>query len=240
MSVQQYLEGKKDSNQPLSNNLYAKLQEDILTGRIKAGGKLTEQHICEKYRASRTPVREAIRQLEAEGLVQLIPNRGAFVIGLTERDISDILMMRSSMEVQAADWAAERISDKELDQLTEIYEYMVFYTHKGDIEKMRSINAAFHKIIYQSSHNRILQRQLNMFQTYLKFAAPDQYTLESLNDILLEHRAIYSAIMTHDPAASSLAMRNHLQLGAERNHAASPAHEQAESGASVSGSVEQR
>lgn len=218
MSVQQYLEGKKNTNQPLSNDLYAKLQEDILTGRLKIGSKLTEQHVCEKYRASRTPVREAIRQLEAEGLVRLIPNRGAFIIGLSPRDISDILMMRGSMEVQAADWAAERITDNELDQLTEIYEYMVFYTHKGDIEKMRSINAAFHQIIYQSSHNRILQRQLNMFQTYLKFAAPDQYTLESLNEILSEHQAIYNAILTHDPAASALAMQQHLQFGEERNH----------------------
>lgn len=217
MSVQQYLEGKKNTNQPLSNDLYAKLQEDILTGRLKIGSKLTEQHVCEKYRASRTPVREAIRQLEAEGLVRLIPNRGAFIIGLSPRDISDILMMRGSMEVQAADWAAERITDNELDQLTEIYEYMVFYTHKGDIEKMRSINAAFHQIIYQSSHNRILQRQLNMFQTYLKFAAPDQYTLESLNEILSEHQAIYNAILTHDPAASALAMQQHLQFGEERN-----------------------
>lgn len=217
MSVQQYLEGKKNTNQPLSNDLYAKLQEDILTGRLKIGSKLTEQHVCEKYRASRTPVREAIRQLEAEGLVRLIPNRGAFIIGLSPRDISDILMMRGSMEVQAADWAAERITDNELDQLTEIYEYMVFYTHKGDIEKMRSINAAFHQIIYQSSHNRILQRQLNMFQTYLKFAAPDQYTLESLNEILSEHQAIYNAILTHDPAASAMAMQQHLQFGEERN-----------------------
>lgn len=217
MSVQQYLEGKKNTNQPLSNDLYAKLQEDILTGRLKIGSKLTEQHVCEKYRASRTPVRETIRQLEAEGLVRLIPNRGAFIIGLSPRDISDILMMRGSMEVQAADWAAERITDDELDQLTEIYEYMVFYTHKGDIEKMRSINAAFHQIIYQSSHNRILQRQLNMFQTYLKFAAPDQYTLESLNEILSEHQAIYNAILTHDPAASALAMQQHLQFGEERN-----------------------
>lgn len=217
MSVQQYLEGKKNTNQPLSNDLYAKLQEDILTGRLKIGSKLTEQHVCEKYKASRTPVREAIRQLEAEGLVRLIPNRGAFIIGLSPRDISDILMMRGSMEVQAADWAAERITDNELDQLTEIYEYMVFYTHKGDIEKMRSINAAFHQIIYQSSHNRILQRQLNMFQTYLKFAAPDQYTLESLNKILSEHQAIYNAILTHDPAASALAMQQHLRFGEERN-----------------------
>ncbi len=220
MSVQQYLEGKKNNNQPLSDNLYAKLQEDILTGRLKSGSKLTENHVCEKYKASRTPVREAIRQLEAEGLVQLIPNRGAFIIGLSERDISDIYVMRNGMEIQAASWAAERITDPELDQLTEIYEYMVFYTHKADIEKMRSINAAFHQIIYQSSHNRILQRQLNMFQTYLKFAAPDRYTPESLNEILAEHQSIYHAILTRDPASSALAMRDHLQRGAERNSAA--------------------
>lgn len=216
MSVQQYLEDKKSGNQPLSSDLYRKLQEEILTGRLKAGGKLTETHICEKYKASRTPVREAIRQLEGEGLVELIPNRGAFVVGLSPQDISDILSMRSLLEVQATSWAAERITDHEMEQLKEIFDYMEYYTHRGDIEKMIRINAAFHQIIDQSSHNSIITRQLGTFQTYIQFASPDVCTLDTLNEILSEHQAIYHAIQSHDPKASELTMSEHLRRGYDR------------------------
>ena len=76
MSIIQYLEDGKTSNQPLSTNLYSELQEDILTGKLKAGEKLTEQKICDEYKVSRTPVREALRQLEMDGLIENIPNRG--------------------------------------------------------------------------------------------------------------------------------------------------------------------
>ena len=84
-----------ESNQPLSNSLFVKVQKDILSGKIPANSKLTEQAICKKYNVSRTPVREAFRQLESDGLIENIPNRGAYVIGLSSRDISDLFDLRN-------------------------------------------------------------------------------------------------------------------------------------------------
>ena len=89
-----YMISGEKSNQPLSAGLYAELQKDILSGSIPDGSKLTEQAICKRYNVSRTPVREAFRQLEADGLIENIPNRGAFVTGLTRRDISDLFDLR--------------------------------------------------------------------------------------------------------------------------------------------------
>ena len=90
MSIIQYLEDGKTGNQPLSTNLYTELQEDVLTGKLKPGEKLTEQKICNEYKVSRTPVREALRQLEMDGLIENIPNRGAFVLGLSTQDLEDM------------------------------------------------------------------------------------------------------------------------------------------------------
>ena len=87
------INGEKTS-QPLSAGLYSELQKDILSGAIPDGSKLTEQAVCKRYGVSRTPVREAFRQLEADGLIENIPNRGAFVTGLTKRDISDLFDLR--------------------------------------------------------------------------------------------------------------------------------------------------
>ena len=91
-----------ESNQPLSNTLFVQIQKDILSGKLPANSKLTEQAVCRQYDVSRTPVREAFRQLESDGLIENIPNRGAYVIGLSSRDISDLFDLRRTFEVKAA------------------------------------------------------------------------------------------------------------------------------------------
>ena len=91
------------NGQPLSAGLYQEIQKDILSGEIESGSKLTEAAVCKRYGVSRTPVREAFRQLEADGLIENIPNRGAFVTGLTKRDISDLFDLRTLFEMQAVE-----------------------------------------------------------------------------------------------------------------------------------------
>ncbi|MBO4725612.1 MAG: GntR family transcriptional regulator, partial [Firmicutes bacterium] len=156
----------KDNNQKnsksLAENLFSALQEDILTGKFKPAEKLTEQRICDEYGVSRTPVREALHQLEKVGLIENIPNRGAFVIGFTEQDIEDMYELRCAYEVQAVRWATARITEDELDKLAETFEFMKFSTMKNDFEKMRSINTAFHELIYQAAHNRMLEQTLSL------------------------------------------------------------------------------
>jgi DNA-binding GntR family transcriptional regulator len=160
------------SSQPLSAGLYYEIQKDILSGALESGSKLTEAAICKRYGVSRTPVREAFRQLEADGLIENVPNRGAFVTGLTKRDISDLFDLRSLFEIQAVEWAIKRMTEEDIDVLREIVEFMEFYTLKDDIDKVLSFNTQFHNTIYAGTKDRMIEKTLSTYQTYLKHSAP--------------------------------------------------------------------
>ncbi len=202
---------------PMSNTLFSQLQQEILQGSRKRGEKLTEQSICDKYKVSRTPVREALRQLEMDGLVETIPNRGAFVIGFSEQDLRDMYELRKIYEVQAVKWAIERISDHALEELEETFDFMEFYTMKNDIVKMENINTGFHKQIYEASNNRMLQHVLSSYQTYVKLArGKDSYPDDYLNLVLEEHRAIFEAIKNKDAEAGAKAMAYHMDRSRAR------------------------
>ncbi|HIU26399.1 MAG TPA: GntR family transcriptional regulator [Candidatus Copromorpha excrementigallinarum] len=204
-------------NTPISTSLLAKLQRDILTEKLKPGQKLTEQQICEKYGVSRTPVREALRQLEADGLVENILNRGAFVIGMTDRDYEDMFQLRKIYEIQAVKWAIERITEEEMDRLEETFEFMEFYTLRNDIDKMLTINTGFHRVIYEASHNRMLQKLLSSYQDYLKYKGMDSvYDDNYLAVVLEEHRAIFKAFKDKDIKGGAIAMEIHMNRAADR------------------------
>lgn len=201
-----------ESNQPLSNSLFVKVQKDILSGKIPANSKLTEQAICKKYNVSRTPVREAFRQLESDGLIENIPNRGAYVIGLSSRDISDLFDLRRTFEVQAVEWAIERMNDDEVNTLRENIEFMEFYTLKNDVDKVLYFNSAFHNIIYKGTKNRMLYLTLSTYQTYLKHSAPAKtFSDDYLKTILQEHKNIFEAFETKNAAAGKTAMDYHMK-----------------------------
>ncbi|MCQ2547302.1 MAG: GntR family transcriptional regulator [Clostridia bacterium] len=205
------------SNAPMSTSLLAKMQEDILTGRLRPGQKIVEQELCKKYGVSRTPIREALRQLEADGLVENILNRGAFVIGMSDQDYEDMFEMRKAYEIQAVKWAIERITEEEMEQLEETFEFMEFYTMRNDIEKMLVINSGFHQVIYQASHNRVLQKQLESFQNLTKYKGSDSvYDENYLATVLEEHRAIFKAFTEKDPREGGLAMEIHMNRSRER------------------------
>jgi DNA-binding GntR family transcriptional regulator len=201
----------------LSGNLFDLLQQDILSGKIKAGSKITEQSICKQYNVSRTPVREALRQLEIDGLIENIPNRGAFAIGLSKRDVSDLFDLRGLFEAQAVEWAIRRISEEEVEKLGETIEFMEFYTIKQDVEKVMQFNTQFHDIIYKATGNRKLYNTLSSYQTYLKYSAPPKaYNEEDLTTILAEHRAIHEAFLTGNVKAGKAAMQKHMQESKNR------------------------
>ncbi|MBQ3322825.1 MAG: GntR family transcriptional regulator [Firmicutes bacterium] len=212
-----FSETMEANNAPASAGVLAKLQEDILTGQMRPGEKIIEQRLCERYGASRTPVREALRQLELDGLVEYILNRGYFVIGMSERDFEDMFDLRKAYEMQAVKWAIERITEEEMENLEETFEFMEFYTMRNDIEKMQVINAGFHQIIYEACKNRMLQKLLTAFQTYLKYKSPEvDYQENYLSVVLEEHRAIFKAFMDKDPREGGRAMEIHVNRAKER------------------------
>ena len=200
------------SNQPLSAGLYQEIQKDILSGEIPSDSKLTEAAVCKRYNVSRTPVREAFRQLEADGLIENIPNRGAFVRGLSKRDISDLFDLRALFEIQAVEWAIKRMTEEDIDALRETIEFMEFYTLKGDIEKVLSFNSQFHNILYAGTKDRMIQKTLSTYQTYLKHSAPaSTYTGDYLKTILSEHKKIFDAVENKNVQAGRKAMEYHME-----------------------------
>lgn len=195
----------------ISTDLFSTLKDEILQGKLLSGQKLTEKVICEKYQISRTPVREALHKLEMEGLVESIPNRGFFVLGLTDQDYMDMFTLRKVYEVQATQWAIQRITKEELEELEELFEFMEFYTMKKDIAKMLTINMNFHQKIYAASHNRMLKNLLSSYQEMLKHrenpvAKSDTYLLE----VFSEHKAIFEAFKNRDVEAGMAAMSIHM------------------------------
>lgn len=203
----------------LSTNLFNQLRSDILQGKLKPGEKLTEQRVCDEYAVSRTPVREAFQKLEIDGLIETIPNRGAFVVGITTRDIQDMYELRKAYEAIAVRWAIERISKKEYEELLEAYEFMEFYTNKKDADKMLNINMHFHELIYNAAHNRMLLHVLTSYQVYTKQTKTNhRYVDGYLDEVLAEHQQIFQAFRDKDPEAGAKAIITHLDNAKKRAH----------------------
>jgi DNA-binding GntR family transcriptional regulator len=196
----------------LSADLFSKLREDILSERLKPGEKLTEQRVCDKYKVSRTPVREALSRLAAEGLLDIIPNRGAFVLGFSRSDMEDMFALRELYELQAVRWAVERITESKLAELEDILEFMEFYTKKGDVKKLTEINTNFHQFIYAASECRMMHNILSSYQIYIRHSRLTKaYSEAELPAILAEHRRIYDAFLAEDADEGVCAMRAHIE-----------------------------
>lgn len=201
----------------LSSLLFYKIREDILNGKFATGQKITEQKLCQEYNVSRTPVREAFKQLELEGLIENIPNRGAFVLGFTEQDIEDIYELRKAYEIIAIRWAIERITEDEMHELQEAYDLMEFYTIKKEAERMLSINTRFHEIIYKSTHSRFLEQILRSYQFYIKKTREVALQDEGkMNNVISEHKIILEAFKEKNIESGTKAIIMHLDNSRER------------------------
>jgi DNA-binding GntR family transcriptional regulator len=206
-----------DASQSLYGELFSELRRDILTERLKPGEKLTEQRVCEAYKVSRTPVREALKQLAAEGLTEMLPNRSSFVLGFSRGDMEDIFELRGICETQAVRRAIERVTEGRLAELDEILEFMEFYTKKRDTKKLTEINVNFHQAIHAASECRMLRRILSSQLLYIRHSRHIRpYGEESLPAILSEHRRVCDAFRAADAEAGADAMRAHMDKARAR------------------------
>ncbi len=196
----------------LREKIFLKLRQDILDGKYKAGDSLVELKLAEEMGVSRTPVREAIRQLELEGLVFSIPNKGVFVEGITSQDIEDIYAIRECMEGLAARWAIERMDDQSLKELENLCELMEFYTGKGDLDRVGELNSKFHDLIFESTKSKPLKQILSDFQYYIgnirlaSLKSPGRAE-QSLN----EHKAIVEAFKDRDAERGERVLVEHIR-----------------------------
>ncbi len=151
----------------LRGRVFHHLREDILSGKYKEGDELKEVAIGEELGVSRTPVREAFRQLELEGLIQIIPNKGAYVTGITEKDVKDIYMIRSLLEGLCARWACEHITDAQMEEMEENIYLSKFHAQKGHLEQLAELDNRFHEILYEACNSKMLEHQLRDFHEYV-------------------------------------------------------------------------
>ena len=151
----------------LRGRVFHKLREDILSGKYEENEELKEVAIGEDLGVSRTPVREAFRQLELEGLIQIIPNKGAYVTGITEKDVKDIYMIRSLLEGLCARWATEHITQEQLAEMEENIYLSKFHAQKGHLEQLAELDNRFHDIMYEACDSKILEHQLKDFHQYV-------------------------------------------------------------------------
>lgn len=206
-----FLSNDYQEKKTLSEKIEEELKIDILSGKLRNGQRIVEQNLCDKYGISRTPIRDILRNLSAEGLIELVPNRGAIVKGFSRRDIDDFFLLKSQLEIQCVRWAIERVTDEELDTLEEIFEFMEFYTMSNDLEIMLRINDGFDAFIWRSCRNKELEKTLQRYSFYLKHAGVHtHYPANYLPTVLEEHRAIFQAFKHRDPEAGAEAMEIHV------------------------------
>lgn len=205
-------EKEKDSEYlPLRDVVFRTLRKSILTGELKPGERLMEIHLANKLGVSRTPIREAIRMLELEGLVIMIPRRGAQVAQITEKNLRDVLEVRRAMDALAVELACERIMPEEIERLRIACEHFATVTQSRDANKIAQADVSFHDIILQASRNdRLMQLISNFSQQMYRYRL--EYIKEegSCERLVREHRMIYEAIRERDKIKGAALIKAHI------------------------------
>ena len=195
----------------LSGRVFERIREDILEGKYKDNDELREIAIANELGVSRTPVREALRQLELEGLVSIIPNKGAHVTGISAKDIKDIYIIRSYLEGLCARWACENMTDKVLGELEEIIYLSGFHAKKGNYEQVVELDNKFHECIYDMSDSKILKHMLSDCHKYVKRARKSSLSTDGrAEQSNMEHNAILSAFRQKDPEKAEKLAHEHI------------------------------
>lgn len=195
----------------LRGRVFHKIRDDILSGKYKENTELKEVAIGRELGVSRTPVREALRQLELEGLVQIIPNRGAFVTGIQAKDVHDIYMIRARLEGLCAQWACEHITKEQMDAMEENVYLAEFHEQKGNMEQMAELDNQFHSILYESGNSKMLEHLLIDYHQYvMRIRQKTLSTPERAAESNREHRGIMEAIRARDAVLAERLASEHM------------------------------
>ena len=182
----------------LRGRVFHKIRDDILSGKYKEHEELKEVAIGEELGVSRTPVREAFRQLELEGLIQIIPNKGAYVTGITVNDVKDIYMIRSRLEGLCARWATEKITDEQMEEMEENVYLAEFHAQKGHMDQMAELDNRFHEIMYEACDSKMLEHLLKDYHNYVLRVRRKTLSTNRGTESNNEHRMIMEAIKAKD------------------------------------------
>lgn len=200
---------KLDSYKPLREIVFDSMREAIISGVLKPGERLMEIQLAEEMGVSRTPVREAIRKLELEGFVVMIPRKGAYVAGVSLKDVADVFEIRAALEGLAAGLAAERITDEEVEQMERVL--LFDERQETSLEQVVESDTDFHALVYKASRNdRLVQILGNLREHFQRFRSTSLAVPGRLKLAIEEHRAIVEALGQHDVAGATELATQHI------------------------------
>lgn len=209
--MQDQLKAVANEYLPLRDVVFQTLRQAILKGELEPGERLMEIQLAERLGVSRTPVREAIRKLELEGLVVMVPRKGAEVAGITEKNVRDVLEVRKALEELAVTLACQRMEESQFNQFDKQNHVFEEALKTGDLAEIAKQDIDFHEVIYLAAGNERLQQMLNNLQEQMY-----RYRMEYIKDeqqrskLVLEHLEIAEAIQTRDVERAKSAIRLHI------------------------------
>lgn len=197
---------------PLRDLVFQVLKEAIITGELKPGERLMEVKLAEDMGVSRTPVREAIRKLELEGLVDMVPRKGAYVADISIKDAMEVFEIRCALEGLAASLAAKRITDEEIKKLETALKDIEKAAKKGDTKMIIKKDAEFHNILFNSTRNgRLAQIISNLKEQIYRFRVESFRNPKRYENTIREHKAIIEAIKEKDAAKAEEITKIHIK-----------------------------
>ncbi len=203
---------KLENYKPLREIVFEALREGIISGELKPGERLMEVQLAEEMGVSRTPVREALRKLELEGFVVMVPRKGVYVAGISTKDISEVFEIRSALEALAASLAAERITDDEIEELERLLLKINECIKNHDLDGLVSVDTAFHDIVYKASRNeRLVQIVSNLREQIQRFRKTSLSSPGRIRHTVEEHKKIVDAIASRDAALAHELAQEHVE-----------------------------
>lgn len=199
-------------NRPLRDVVYESLRRTLIEGKVPVGERFVEKEYSQRLNISRTPVREALKQLESEDLVEYIPRVGVVVKRIFKEDVIEIYKIRLSLEVLVVNTAMECITQEEIDKISNLLDYTEKVNNEGNLEEVIQLFGEFNSIIYKSSKMKRLPAMISNLNNYLQrfrnISIEDDNRREKA---LSEHRLILNAIISKDKELAERIIKTHLE-----------------------------
>ena len=202
-----------DDYKPLREVVFENIRKAIIEGVLKPGERLMEIQLSEQLGVSRTPVREAIRMLELEGLVVMLPRKGAYVANISKKDLMDILEVRVRLEGLAAYCATDRMTKDHIKKLETISKELEEAVYKNDVETMLAKDEEFHTLIFEATGNkRLISMMINIWETVYRFRLMYMSDYSSAVNIVDEHKKIIEAFKKGKANLAEKLAKEHIEL----------------------------
>ena len=201
-----------DAFLPLRDVVFNTLREAILKGDLKPGERLMELQLAAQLGVSRTPIREAIRMLEQEGLAVTVPRKGAEVAKMTLKGMEDVLEIREALDILACQLACVRITEEQLVLLEEKKKAFEDSLKSGNVREIAETDVAFHDVIYDATNNPKLVNMLNNLREQIyRYRVEYLKKEENYPKLITEHNAIFDALSNHSQEAATISIREHVK-----------------------------